>query len=429
MNAIIDVEQLSKVYRIGLKEETSDTLVGAVQSWIYDPLRRVRRLRSLDTAAQEADSDDAVWALRDVSFEIEQGEVVGIIGRNGAGKSTLLRILSGITDPTSGRAVIRGRVGSLLEVGTGFHPEMTGRENVYMNGTILGMSKREIDRKFDEIVAFSGVERFLDTPIKRYSSGMQVRLAFAVAAHLDPEILIVDEVLAVGDTGFQKKCLARMREVGASRSTVLFVSHDMAAIEALCERVFVLEQGRLALFGTAAEAIDRYREFLVEPAHQSAAVLPPESGDDDLPMLREFSICDASGSRARTIPFSEPCRVNFVFDVPERMPRLLFMLRLFRADNVLVSCVSSRETACEPLGEKGRYEVEVEFPGMLAFPDCYSWTFEFRADGAWDYLKKYERLAPFEVTSKFLPGTHAYYNRKNHGVAYIPAAIKIHRCE
>ncbi len=198
------------------------------------------------------------WALKEVSFEIEPGEVVGIVGRNGAGKSTLLKILSRITEPTSGRCLFRGRIGSLLEVGTGFHQELTGRENIFLNGSILGMSRREIVRRFDEIVAFSEIEDFLDTPVKRYSSGMYVRLAFAVAAHLEPEILVVDEVLAVGDLKFQKKCLGKMREVGRSGRTVLFVSHNMATLEALCEQCILLDQGRLKAQGETKSILARY---------------------------------------------------------------------------------------------------------------------------------------------------------------------------
>ena len=276
---IITVENLSKAYRIGLKEEIPDTLVGAMTSWARAPLQNWRRLRKLNTfdlsraakpngngtSVAEKDSateeeEDIIWALRDVSFEVNEGEVVGIIGRNGAGKSTLLKILSRITEPTSGRAVIRGRVSSLLEVGTGFHPELTGRENIYMNGTILGMTKKEIDRKFDEIVDFSGVEKFLDTPIKRYSSGMQVRLAFAVAAHLEPEILIIDEVLAVGDAEFQRKCLGKMHDVATTGRTVLFVSHNMAAVEALCKRGIELCRGGLLLDGKTTDVIAHYHQ-------------------------------------------------------------------------------------------------------------------------------------------------------------------------
>ena len=208
------VENLWKLYRIGLKEEMHDSLFVAFVDCVKRPLRNLRRLRNLSTFGENAEeSEDTIWALRDVSFAVKKGEVVGVIGRNGAGKSTLLKILSRITEPTRGRAIVSGRVGSLLEVGTGFNPELTGRENVYLNGGILGMKKAEIDRKFDEIVAFAETEKFLDTPVKRYSSGMRVRLAFAVAAHLDPEILLVDEVLAVGDTAFQKKCLGKMSDV------------------------------------------------------------------------------------------------------------------------------------------------------------------------------------------------------------------------
>ena len=202
--------------------------------------------------------NDVFWALKDVSFEVKHGEVLGIIGRNGAGKSTLLKILSRITEPTSGRAEIFGRVASLLEVGTGFHPDLTGRENVYLNGTILGMRKAEVDRKFDEIIAFSEVEKFIDTPVKRYSSGMRVRLAFAVAAHLDPEILIIDEVLAVGDLNFQRKCLGKMGEVAQKGRTVLFVSHNMAAVVELCQRGLVLEGGGVKFDGASGESVNAY---------------------------------------------------------------------------------------------------------------------------------------------------------------------------
>ena len=265
MPAAISVESLSKAYRIGLKEQIPDTLVGAVSSFLRWPAHNFRRLRSLNTftvptdnGQSSSDNSDILWALKDISLEVQEGEVVGIIGRNGAGKSTLLKVLSRITEPTSGRAVIRGRVSSLLEVGTGFHPELTGRENVYMNGTILGMKKREIDSKFDEIVEFSGVERFLDTPIKRYSSGMKVRLAFSVAAHLEPEILIIDEVLAVGDAEFQKKCLGKMRDVAKGGRTVLFVSHNMSAVVSLCERSILLNKGGVEFEGATSNSVEKY---------------------------------------------------------------------------------------------------------------------------------------------------------------------------
>ncbi len=258
MSAIITVENLSKAYLIGMKDQVPDTLMSAATKWIKSPLRNFRNLRRLNTFNHDGETEDVIWAVKDVSFEVKEGEVIGIIGHNGAGKSTLLKILSRITEPTSGRAVIRGRISSLLEVGTGFHPDLTGRENIYMNGTILGMTKREIDSKFDEIVDFSGMGKFLDTPIKRYSSGMQVRLAFSVAAHLEPEILIIDEVLAVGDAEFQKKCLGKMEDVANLGRTVLFVSHQLGAIQRLCARSIVMQQGKQTFDGLTTEAIGLY---------------------------------------------------------------------------------------------------------------------------------------------------------------------------
>jgi len=249
---VIRVEGLGKEYVIGAREAGGQTFREMLTSSMAAPFRRFRRLSG------QVAPEERIWALKDVSFEVKQGEVIGVIGRNGAGKSTLLKILSRITEPTEGRAEIRGRVASLLEVGTGFHPELTGRENVYLNGAILGMSRREIDRKFDEIVDFAGVETFLDTPVKRYSSGMAVRLAFAVAAHLEPEILIVDEVLAVGDAEFQKRCLGKMQEVSGEGRTVIFVSHNMAAIDTLCSRVIVLQNGQVTKDGDAKASIHHY---------------------------------------------------------------------------------------------------------------------------------------------------------------------------
>ncbi|MBN2145997.1 MAG: ABC transporter ATP-binding protein [Anaerolineales bacterium] len=252
----IRVENLSKRYQLGHAQQRHDTLRDQLVAGLKAPIQRLRVGRS---AAQ---ADDTLWALKDVSFDVKRGEVVGIIGRNGAGKSTLLKILSRITEPTSGRAVINGRVGSLLEVGTGFHPELTGRENIYLNGAILGMRRAEIDRKFDEIVAFSEIEKFLDTPVKRYSSGMYVRLAFAVAAHLEPEILLVDEVLAVGDAAFQNKCLGKMANVARSGRTVFFVSHNMNAIQKICDRGVLLGNGKVIADEKAKRVVELYLEQL-----------------------------------------------------------------------------------------------------------------------------------------------------------------------
>ena len=255
----IKVTNLSKRYRIGLKEEIHDSLGGAFTSWIKSPISNFKRVQKLSTFNHD-NSDDIIWALKDINFEVKHGEVLGVIGANGAGKSTLLKVLSKITEPTSGRIEINGRVASLLEVGTGFHPELTGRENVYLNGTILGMTKNEIKKKFDEIVDFSGIEKFIDTPVKRYSSGMRVRLAFSVAAFLEPEILLIDEVLAVGDVSFQRKCLGKMNDISHAGRTVLFVSHNLAAISSICNSAIFIDNGTIKNIGKSEEIIDYYLE-------------------------------------------------------------------------------------------------------------------------------------------------------------------------
>src|SRR6266853_822894 len=279
----IRCEGLGKRYRIGQRESyraLRNTLTNAVRS----PFRLLSA--SLNgSKSKNGNHDNTIWALRDVSFEIQRGEVVGIIGRNGAGKSTLLKILSRITKPTTGMVEIHGRVGSLLEVGTGFHPELTGRENVYLNGSILGMKRSEINRKFDEIIAFAGIEKFLDTPVKRYSTGMFVRLAFAVAAHLETEILVVDEVLAVGDVAFQKKCIGKMGDVAREGRTVLFVSHDMTAVQTLCNKGIILDSGSIFSMGSATEQVELYlsagrQQFDVGPGNTFA--LSPDLELQDL---------------------------------------------------------------------------------------------------------------------------------------------------
>ncbi len=262
----IQVNGLSKAYRIGLKQERNDTMGAAVATWMKSPAANFKRLRNLSRFdLNKPDDPDTFWALRDISFTLNGGDILGIIGRNGAGKSTLLKVLSKITDPTYGEIRIRGRVASLLEVGTGFNPELTGRENTFLNGTILGMTRKEVSKKFDEIVAFSGVEKFIDTPVKRYSSGMKVRLGFAVAAHLEPEILIVDEVLAVGDADFQKKCIGKMQGISQEEGrTVLFVSHDMSAIGAICRNCLLLERGQVDMIGDTASVVHKYTKNITD---------------------------------------------------------------------------------------------------------------------------------------------------------------------
>lgn len=316
-NPAIRVEGLGKRYRIGRREATYRTLRDTIMNALQASLCRIGNvLRPDPDPVANREPDETIWALKDVSFDINRGEVVGIIGRNGAGKSTLLKILSEITEPTEGRVEIHGRVGSLLEVGTGFHPELTGRENVYLNGAILGMRRAEIERKFDEIVAFAEVEKFIDTPVKHYSSGMYLRLAFAVAAHLEPEILIVDEVLAVGDATFQKKCLGKMAGVAQEGRTVLFVSHNMAAIQHLCERVMVLNQGRVAYSGSPQEGIKRYAEAGALPSAVSEMDLTshPNRRRGCLPLLKGIRLLDSNQTAKARFLSGAPMVIELKFD-------------------------------------------------------------------------------------------------------------------
>lgn len=282
----IQVKNLGKQYRIGQREQYK-TLRDAITCAVKAPFCHIKDSLSSNNGNHD---QSYFWALKDVSFEVEQGEVVGIIGRNGSGKSTLLKILSRITTPSEGTAEIRGRVGSLLEVGTGFHPELTGRENIYLSGSILGMRKREIDEKFDEIVKFSEIEKFLDTPVKRYSSGMYVRLAFAVAAHLDPEILIVDEVLAVGDINFQKKCLGKMKRVAEGGRTVLFVSHNMGAVMSLCTKAILLDRGAVNMIGNTSDVISEYIRIGAESSGEVIWNDNENAPGDDIIRLRAARI-------------------------------------------------------------------------------------------------------------------------------------------
>jgi len=311
----IRVENIGKQYKLGLREKADRSFREVVTDCFTAPLRRLRHL-------SEKPADDTLfWALRDVDFEVQPGEVVGIIGRNGAGKSTLLKILSRITEPTTGQAVIRGRVRSLLEVGTGFHPELTGRENIYLNGAILGMKKAEIHRKFDEIVAFAEVDRFLDTPVKRYSSGMYVRLAFGVAAHLEPEILLVDEVLAVGDVQFQKRCLGKMRDVAISGRTIVFVSHNMAAVENFCNRCIVLDKGCVGFDGHTHDAVEHYmKAVLSKIVDVPIGQRTNRRGNGKLRVTR-FHLEDSRGRTIQAARSGEDCTFVFGYECPDGQPK------------------------------------------------------------------------------------------------------------
>jgi lipopolysaccharide transport system ATP-binding protein len=371
MTVAIRVEGLGKRYRLG-EREPYKALRDVVSDALFAPLRVFRRRLNGPSRPARSTPGGAVWALRDVSFEVGAGEVVGVIGRNGAGKSTLLKILSRITDPTEGKAQIHGRVGSLLEVGTGFHPELTGRENVYLYAAILGMRKAEIDAKFEEIVAFAGVEAFVDTPVKWYSSGMQVRLAFAVAAHLEPEILLVDEVLAVGDAMFQEKCLGRMQTVAREGRTVLLVSHNMTAIQQLCERAILIDAGRIAFDGEPRVAVERY----LSRNTQDRSVVT--AGDLEgrveghfnrhFPAIRllEIALLDDNGSNRREFDSTEPIRLAVTYECLRVVTDLRVVVHIVDDENrpVLTTQTADAELPLYRL-EGGVYRSVCIFPPHL----------------------------------------------------------------
>jgi homopolymeric O-antigen transport system ATP-binding protein len=354
MTAAIRVEGLSKLYRIGQYRSAYGTL----RDSINDTVRRIAR-------REHKPHYEEIWALKDVSFEVPEGAVLGIVGRNGAGKSTLLKILTRITTPTEGKATLRGHVGSLLEVGTGFSPELTGRENVYLNGSVLGMKRREITRKFDEIVEFSGVHKFIDTPVKRYSSGMQVRLAFAVAAHLEPEILLVDEVLAVGDAEFQRRCLGRMEELSNTGRTVIFVSHQMQSVSQLCDRAIQLEDGRIADDGPAPEVIARY---LQKVGGSSAEISWPDlatAPGGTLVRLRSVRVVNEDGATIDAVDVRNPVGIEIAFTVLKPGATLFPKIKVYdRQGETAFNALDTSSRWHEPT-EPGEYVSTAWIPGNL----------------------------------------------------------------
>jgi lipopolysaccharide transport system ATP-binding protein len=352
-NAAIRVQNLSKQYKIAATRERNETLRQAIVSGASSLLRG-------KGAENEA---PPFWALRDVSFDIGQGDVIGVVGRNGAGKSTLLKILSRVTQPSSGRIEIRGRVGSLLEVGMGFDRELTGRENTYLNGAILGMKKREIDRKFDEIVAFAEIEQFIDTPVKRYSSGMYTRLAFAVAAHLEPEVLIVDEVLAVGDAKFQARCLGKMGQVASEGRTVVFVSHNMSAITNFCPRSIWLERGSMRDFGKTSDIVSRY---LSEGGDRSGSVVfaPEDRPGSDAARLMSVRTLNGAGEPVNLIGANEALTVEVEYETLRRTSGLRIGVTLLGRDGEAI--LSTKDLDAYPsdyVREAGRYVSRCTLPG------------------------------------------------------------------
>ena len=400
----IRAEGLAKRYQLGLRQQHAG-LREAITSTLSAPWCRLRG-RDENAAAR------SLWALRDASFEIEEGEIIGLIGRNGSGKSTLLKILSRITEPTAGQAMVRGRVGSLLEVGTGFHHELTGRENVFVNGAILGMRRAEIARKFAEIVAFADVDAFIDTPVKYYSSGMQMRLAFSVAAHLEPEILLVDEVLAVGDIAFQKKCLGKMDDVSHQGRTVLFVSHQMNQIRRLCGRGIWLDHGEIADVGATAEVINRYEASFADYANQQHA-----DGGEDARFL-SWTIGSA-GSETRTVKDFGPVTVRFLLALSRPIHNAHHGITLSDRDGFLLWGAGTDNLELEA----GVHELVYTFDSLPLKPGPYRWHVSLFEEGK--FLTNLDCIP--ELSVETLPLGHK--RDEYAGVMNLPFGLKVERPE
>lgn len=353
-DTVIKVENLSKFYRLGELHKQANSFRDRITQAFNRLAPKNRR-----SSACSQPSNTSIWALKDISFEVKQREVLGIIGKNGAGKSTLLKILSRITRPTEGKAWINGRVGSLLEVGTGFHPELTGRENIYLNGVILGMRKTEINRKFDEIVAFAEIGKFIDTPVKRYSSGMHVRLAFAVAAHLEPEIMLVDEVLAVGDIGFQKKCLGKMEDVAMGGRTVLFVSHNMGAIQQLCSRAILLDSGKVSLIDSAYECVNAYKSRFKRMSDSYLSVRTDRVGNGCM-IFEQVSVIDADTQKRGFVEAGNTAIFEFkikVVSMPDHIEDLVVRFSIVDSQSFCIAHCSNLITGEKLIASKDDFVV------------------------------------------------------------------------
>jgi lipopolysaccharide transport system ATP-binding protein len=410
----IKVDKLAKLYRIGAQQQRHDTLRDAlVDNW----RSVIGRLRANGNNKLDHQALNKLWALRDISFDVHQGEILGIVGRNGAGKSTLLKILSRITAPTLGRVTVQGRLGSLLEVGTGFHPELTGRENVYLNGSIMGMRRAEINRRFDEIVAFAEIDQFLDTPVKRYSSGMYVRLAFAVAAHLEPEVLLVDEVLAVGDMDFQKKCLGKMSAVGHDGRTVLFVSHNMQAVTDLCSRAVLLNRGEVETIGTANEVVRRYLSARQTSASSASTVI--DTGN----FCIDRAVCYGPTEQDAMMPL-KPCTIQI--DVIPRLPTRDISLHLLIRNDEGGLYLGFDSVDFDAVAQTGP-DIRARF--VLSIPSCplppgHYYVDVIAKSYSTQVFDEMEQVVTFDVCEEPVYGTRRY-ERRWHGESVTPASMCI----
>lgn len=416
-NTVIRVDNLSKRYIIG---HQSQDRYQTLRDQIASGAKRLgkRLLHPLKASSGQpllgVDESEEFWALKDISLEVTQGDRIGIIGRNGAGKSTLLKILSRITEPTKGRALIKGRVSSLLEVGTGFHPELTGRENIFLNGAILGMDRQEIKNKFDEIVAFAEIEKFLDTPVKRYSSGMYVRLAFAVAAHLEPEILIVDEVLAVGDAEFQKKCIGKMQKVGKEGRTVLFVSHNMSAIAGLCSNAICLDHGQMTYDGEVQNAINKY--LISEKTHKSSEDLTQKKnrvGSLNFSRLLRLTLKNKANQKVSTFKMFDPMSVEIKFLLNEDIQNLEIGFSITTLLNESIAGYVSTWEGMKSNFKKGEHLISCNIPCVNLLPNNYYLTVWIKKIGE-KVDEQINNAISFNVIGQDVTGHVPYFERYSH---------------
>jgi len=414
MNTAIKIENVSKKYVIRHEQRAEyESLRDVISNGAFRIAQSIKH--PFASYAQNDSSHEEFWALDDISLEIKPGERVGIVGRNGAGKSTLLKILSRITEPSKGRVQLKGRVASLLEVGTGFHPELTGRENIFLNGAILGMTREEIQRKFDAIVEFAEVEKFLDTPVKRYSSGMYVRLAFSVAAHLESDILIVDEVLAVGDAGFQRKCMGRMESVANEGRTILFVSHNMGAISELCTRAILLEHGRKVLDGEVNEVVGQYARMAAVGVHYRRDASLTAKRECNIEAVR---VLNGSGAEAGVFDISESITIEVNYNINDPLQGFQLAITVTRNMVDVLHTFDTDQLGFSELSLPGAYRVEHCIPPMFLKAGSYSVSLAHGTPSK--LIQELQSVVKFEVEENFVNGSDKGYRRERPGIVITP---------